>query len=184
MNTRRALLIVLGLTANAPISLFAQQKKAKIWRVGVLVQQAINTPVDQTPFGEFLGGMKALGYQEGKNVAYEWRSAADDANRLPAVAAEHRHLIAELAIKGGLPSIAGSSRYADEGVLLSYGAAPGANYRRGAAYVDKIFKGAKPADLPVEQPMTIEVVVNQKTARALGLTIPPEIMVQATRVIQ
>jgi putative ABC transport system substrate-binding protein len=68
--------------------------------------------------------------------------------------------------------------------LLSYNADTLALHRRAAHYVDRILKGAKPADLPIEQPMHFELVVNLGTAKALGLTMPPEIMVQATRVIQ
>jgi putative ABC transport system substrate-binding protein len=68
--------------------------------------------------------------------------------------------------------------------LLSYSADASALYRRAAHYVDRILKGARPADLPIEQPTTFELVVNLKTAKALGLTLPPEIMVQANRVIR
>jgi putative ABC transport system substrate-binding protein len=74
--------------------------------------------------------------------------------------------------------------WAAAGALLSYSADIRALYRRAAHYVDRILKGAKPADLPIEQPTRFDLVVNMKTAKALGLTMPPEIMVQATRVIQ
>ena len=70
------------------------------------------------------------------------------------------------------------------GALLSYSADYSALFRRAAHYVDRILKGTRPADLPIEQPMRFDLVVNLKTAKALGLTMPPEIMVQATRVIQ
>ena len=72
----------------------------------------------------------------------------------------------------------------DEGGLMAYDANSTATWRRAAYYVDRILKGAKPADLPVEQPMTFDFVVNLKTARELGITFPHEIMLQVTEVIQ
>ena len=92
--------------------------------------------------------------------------------------------IAELAAKNRLPSIHAVPEYAEAGGLMSYGNSHAANYRRAATYVDKIFKGAKPGDIPVEQPTTFELAINMKTAKALGLKIPNSILVQATKVIE
>jgi putative tryptophan/tyrosine transport system substrate-binding protein len=96
----------------------------------------------------------------------------------------HRKRIAELAVKHRLPTVGGSREYAEAGGLASYGADYPDLFRRAAVYVDKILKGAKPADLPMEQPTTFELVINLKTAKALGLTIPQSLLGRADEVIQ
>ncbi len=96
----------------------------------------------------------------------------------------HRRRIVELAAKNRLPTMSAVREFVLDGGLLFYGAALPDMHRRAAYYVDKILKGAKPADLPVEQPTRFELVVNLKTAKALGLTIPPSVLVRADRVIQ
>jgi putative tryptophan/tyrosine transport system substrate-binding protein len=95
-----------------------------------------------------------------------------------------RERIVALAAKHRLPGIFEWREFVEAGGLLSYGANIADMYRRLASYVDKILKGAKPGDLPVEQPTTFELVINLKTAQALGLTIPPHILFQATEVIR
>ena len=92
--------------------------------------------------------------------------------------------IAELAAKNRLPSIAAYPAYAEAGGLLSYGQNSVDNYYRAATYVDKILKGAKPSDLPVEQPTKVEMFINRKTAKALGLTIPQSLLISADKVIE
>ena len=92
--------------------------------------------------------------------------------------------IADLAIKYRLPSMYERSEYVDAGGLVSYSADDADSYRRAATYVDKILKGAKPAELPVEEPTKFEFVINLKTAKQIGLTIPPEVLKRAGQVIQ
>jgi putative ABC transport system substrate-binding protein len=94
-----------------------------------------------------------------------------------------RQRIAELATTSRLPTICGWRKWIVAGCLLSYGPYPEDMYRRAADYVDKILKGAKPADLPVERPTKFELVINLKTAKALGLTIPPALLQRADQVI-
>ena len=95
-----------------------------------------------------------------------------------------RKRIVELAGKYRLPATYPQKEYVDEGGLMSYGADSTDQFRRAAVYVDKILKGAKPADLPVEQPMKFELVINLKAAKQIGLTIPPNVLVRADRVIR
>ena len=95
-----------------------------------------------------------------------------------------RDQLASFAQRGRLPSIYGSREYVDAGGLISYGPSFADLFRRAATYVDKILKGAKPADLPVEQPTKFELVINLKTAKALGLTIPVSVQKRADHLIQ
>ena len=96
----------------------------------------------------------------------------------------YKKLLVDLEAKSHLPAIYINPRYVDAGGLMSYGPNWADVYRRAATYVDKILKGAKPADLPVEQPRKFDFVINLKTAKALGLTIPPEVLFRATKVIK
>ena len=96
----------------------------------------------------------------------------------------YRKAIADLVAKSRLPAMFALREHAEAGGLMAYGPSLQDNFRRAATYVDKILKGAKPAELPVEQPMRFELVINLKAANALGLTIPQSILIQATDVIQ
>jgi putative ABC transport system substrate-binding protein len=95
-----------------------------------------------------------------------------------------RRRLAELAVLHRLPMVTPAKEYAEAGGLLSYGTDYPDLFRRAATYVDKILKGAKPADLPIEQPTKFELIINLKTAKALGLTIPPSLLQRADQVIE
>jgi putative ABC transport system substrate-binding protein len=95
-----------------------------------------------------------------------------------------RHQIVSLAQRDRLPSIYANKDFVDAGGLMSYGPNVADMYRRAAAFVDKILKGTKPADLPVEQPTRFELAINMKTAKALGLTLPQSVLIRADQVIQ
>ena len=109
------------------------------------------------------------------DALYVVENALTDANRTP---------IVTLALRAGLPTISTGAGFARAGGLISYGPNYGAVFRRAADFVDKILRGAKPGDLPVEQPTKFDLVVNRKTAKALGLTIPSNLLVLADEVIE
>jgi len=116
-------------------------------------------------------------------AAAKGRASALITVRNPALT-RHTKRIVDLAIKNRLPSMFESPDYVEAGGLVSYAADYNEIFRRAAVFVDKILKGAKPADLPVEQPTKFEFVINLKTAKQIGLTIPPNVLVRADKVIK
>ncbi|MGH7875949.1 MAG: ABC transporter substrate-binding protein, partial [Candidatus Binatia bacterium] len=96
----------------------------------------------------------------------------------------NRKRIADFPLKSRLPSMHANKQFVDAGGLMSYGADEADRYRLVAVYVDKILKGSKPADLPVQQPTKFEFVINLKTAKQIGVSIPPEVLAQASRLIK
>jgi putative ABC transport system substrate-binding protein len=125
----------------------------------------------------------AADVQGALRAALDQRAQALFVYPLPVEAAEIRR-VADFALAKRWPTVTLFKGYAELGLLLSYGTGITDQYRRAAAYVDKILKGAKPADLPVEQPTQFELVVNLKTAKALGLTIPESILLRSDEVIR
>jgi putative tryptophan/tyrosine transport system substrate-binding protein len=164
-------------------------------RVAVLWNNAIPT-IMATIIQEIEAAAQILGVrliplplQQPDDLEPAFESAAkEDADALLAVAdtltATHLTRVVQLAAKSRLPAVYELRGFADAGGLMSYGADIRYNFHRAAYYVDRILKGASPADLPIEQPMRFEFVVNLKTAQALGITFPNEIMLQVTEVIQ
>jgi ABC-type uncharacterized transport system substrate-binding protein len=123
---------------------------------------------------DFEGAFKAAS-RDRAGVLLVFGSAVTNTSRKP---------IAEIAIKNRLPTMWAESGVMDAGGLMSYGPNYADLFRRAAWYVDKILKGAKPSDLPIEQPTKFELVINLKTAKQIGLTIPPNVLVRADRVIR
>jgi putative ABC transport system substrate-binding protein len=162
---------------------------AVLWNAG--------NPVKVIDFNETRRAAQRLGVTV---VSVEVRAATDLGTAFTAIARAHPDAvlplvdevlspvsfprIADLALKQRLPSILGQPQYAAAGGLMAYGPTMVEVFRRAASYVDKILKGAKPADLPVEQPTKFELVVNLKTAKALGLTIPQQLLLRADEIIQ
>jgi len=160
-------------------------------RVGVIGD------VDSTNFKDYEPAARTLGIRlqsiDVQNDTPDFEMAFQNAvkqrvNALVAISGaftlSYRKQIAEMAIKYRLPTMHGRSEETEVGGLMSYSATDSESFRRAAVYVDKILKGAKPADLPVEQPTKFEFVINLKTASALNLTIPQSVLYRADRVIR
>lgn len=155
-----------------------------------------SNPAHPSSFGQLESGARAL---QVELESLETRSPGDLDGALAALARRPaaglivyddqitfvaRRRIIEVTAKSRIPAIYGSRPYVDDGGLMSYSADLADLYRRSATYIDKILKGAKPAELPVQQPMKFELAINLKTAKALGLTIPPTVLLRADRVVE
>ena len=164
--TRVAVLVLKG---GPAVPLFIEPIRTAAQRMGItLVVQDVNE-------AEALAGAFAVMQRERAQVLIVQLSPFTD---------DHRKRIVELAAQHRLPTIFESRGSVDVGGFISYGPGLPEMFRRAAFYVDRIFKGAKPADLPVEQPTKIEMVINLKTAKALGLTIPQSLLVRADEVLR
>jgi len=130
--------------------------------------------------------VEVQGPQDFEQAVAAARTDQADALIVPAsgLFAMHPTRIAALAVQSRLPTLGPIREFAEAGCLMTYGPNTAELFRRTAVYVDKILKGAKPADLPVEPPPRFELVINQKTAQALGLTIPPPLRAQADALLQ
>ena len=191
---------VTGVSGSAGLELFAKQLELlketvpKIRRVAILSNPA--NAYHQLAIREVNVAARSLGVQlqlleaRGPNE-FDGAFAAMVKERVgallvlsDAIFSSHRTRLADLAARSRLPAAYGVRESVEAGGLMSYGPSFLDLFRRSAAYVDKILKGAKPGDLPVEQPTKIELVINLKTAKALGLTIPQSLLLRADEIIQ
>jgi putative ABC transport system substrate-binding protein len=164
-----------------------------VTRVAVIGTSALLTNAQALREAELAAGAKVhLQYLDIRNPE-DIEPAFQEARKMRAdallvlvgpVLSNQRIRIAELAVKNRLPAIYGQLEYVEAGGFMSYGVSFTDLHRRAATYVDKILKGAKPADLPVEQPTKFELVINLKPANQIGLTIPPNVLARADRVIR
>jgi putative ABC transport system substrate-binding protein len=134
---------------------------------------------------QVLEGKDPGGFERAYAEAAKNRAGAMLVGTAEGLFSQHRRRLCDLALRHRLPmAVSGAPYYAEAGALMAYGSKPTAILHRAATYVDKILKGAKPADLPVEQPTRFELIINMKTAKALGLTVPPSVLIRADQVIQ
>jgi putative ABC transport system substrate-binding protein len=162
--------ILLTAAGNPAASLRSQESRLAAESLGLSLQA-----VEVAPPFDFEGAFAAIRRERADALLVTALLVTDE---------KDRKAIVELAAKHRLPTLYDRKEAVDAGGLMAYGPSPTDAYRRAAIYVDKILKGAKPADLPVEQPTTFELAINLKTARSLGLTIPPTLLQRADHVIR
>jgi hypothetical protein len=209
---RREFIAGLGGAAAWPLGARAQQGN-RVRRIGYLTAAEENDPVMKPRLSAFTQALAGLGWTVGRNVRMDLRWGGIDINRIRAPVhsdaeietaiialgrepggglvvtpdpfmTPHRASIILAAARNNVPAVYIASDFARDGGLLSYGTDPVDLYRRAAAYVDRILRGEKPGDLPVQFPTKFEMVVNRKTATALGLEVPLSILVRADEVIE
>ena len=152
-------------------------------RIGVLMGQAEDDPDTNARLAGFRRGLESLGWSEGRNLRLDTRFAPAGAKAQVSSANIHRDLLVALAARHRLPAVYSDRQFVVAGGLMCYSTDRVNQYRLAASYVDRIMRGAKPADLPVQVPTKYETVINLKTAKALGLEVPPGLLVAADEVI-
>jgi putative tryptophan/tyrosine transport system substrate-binding protein len=189
---RRELITLLGGAAAWPLAAGAQQGN-RVRRIGVLMSLDENDPAAKTLVSALTQALAGLGIVAPVNSDAEIETAIIALGREPggglvvmpdAFTVEHRASIISAAGRNNVLAVYPVSQHVKDGGLLSYGVDQVDIYRRAATYVDRILRGAKPGDLPVQLPTKFEMVVNRKTAKALGLEVPPSIILRADEVIE
>jgi ABC-type uncharacterized transport system substrate-binding protein len=193
---RRQFIRLLGGAAVAwPLAARAQPREA-MRSIGVLMNLSAEDAVARARIGAFKQRLQQLGWTEGGNLRIEYRWTAGSDDELSRSAAELVALAPEIIMATGSPPVVALRKatrtvpivfalvHVERGGLIAYAPDQLDQYRRAAIYVDRILKGEKPADLPVQAPTKYELVINLKTAKALGLEIPPTLLARADEVIE
>ena len=162
---------------------------AVLWDPQAAPSSALQWKESQLPARELGLQLHSMDIRSGNDFESAFKEAAKAGSAALAVTSSpfinsHQKRIADLATKNRLPAIYTRRDFVDSGGLMSYGPDQAELYRRAATYVDKILKGAKPADLPVEQPKKFEFIINLKAAKQIGLTIPPNVLARADQIIR
>ena len=186
MRRREFIKVIAASTAALPFAVSAQQSERKRHVIPSGVGQFTSIQSVAPSFGVELS---PLDVRDAKEIERDITAFARGSNRALIVtssglAAVHRELIITLAARYRLPAVYSYRYFAASGGLLSYGPDPIDQYRRAAGYVDRILRGEKPAELPVQAPTKYELAINLKTAKALGLTVPPTLLARADEVIE
>jgi hypothetical protein len=175
---RREFIAGLGGAVAWPLAARAQQGD-RVRRIGLLMSRDENDPEAKARISAFTQALADLGWTDGRNVRMGGLVVMPDTFTV-----SHRAPIILAAARNNVPTVYWQSVFARDGGLLSYGVDPVDTFRRAATYVDRVLRGAKPSKLPVQFPTKFELVINMKTAKALGLTIPPNLLAIADEVIE